>query len=152
MTDFTVDSKATPGQDTRWRAGRLGVDEARPGTLDLTAFTSGTHYGITGSLYGADVIPSGVAVAKNAAGNYVPFDPAAGSEGDPRRVLAGFINDDAGIPVKRESGATSTKSTFSLLITGIIDAPKLPIVAQRTSVLVTRTTAPFASGTFTYVS
>lgn len=152
MTDFTVETKATAGQDTRWRAGRLGVDEARPGTLDISAFTSGTHFNITGSLYGADVIPSGVAVAKNAAGDYVPFDPAAGSAGDPRRVHVGFINDDAGIPTKRDSGAASAKSTFSLLVTGVIDTAKLPVAAQRAAVVTARNTTPFATGSFTYLS
>lgn len=146
MTDFTVDSSATGGIDTRWRASKHGQANGIPGTLDISAFVSGTHYNIPGNRYGADIIPSGVAVAKAASGLFVPFDPAAGSEGDPRRTFAGYINDDEGIPVKRASGATSAKSSFSLLKHGIIDAALLPVSAQRTQVKTATTT-----GNFTYL-
>lgn len=150
MTDFSIDSQATGGTDTRWRAGKLGAHEGRPGTLDLSAFTSGTHHSIAGSKYGEGIIPSGVAVAEIASGLYVPFDAAAGEAGDPRRVLAGYINDDAGIPVRRESGVASTTSTFSLLVIGLINPAHLPVAAQRTTVVATRTNA-LTTGTFTYV-
>lgn len=129
MTDFTVDQSAFGGMDTRWRASKHGQANGRPGTLDIALFTSGTHYNIGNTL---DVIPSGVAVGKvTATGLYGPYDSAAV---DGRETLAGFINDDEGIPVKRESGVTSTKSSFSLLVHGIINAALLPVVAQRTSV------------------
>jgi hypothetical protein len=132
MTDFTVDSSSTGGIDTRWRASKHGQSEGRPGTLDISLFVSGTHYNITGSTYGTDIIPSGVAVGKvTATGLYGPFDNAAS---DGREVLAGFINDDQGIPVKRPSGATSAKSTFSRLVHGIIRSAVLPVSAQRAAV------------------
>ena len=132
MTDFTVDSRVTGGIDTRWRASKHAQDAARPGTLNLSLFTSGTHYNIAGSAYGPDIIPSGVAVGKvTATGDYGPFDNAAF---DGREVLAGFINDDEGVPVKRASGATSTKSTFARLVHGIVKASVLPVAAQRTPV------------------
>lgn len=140
MTDFTVDSSATGGIDTRWRASKHGQDAARPGTLDISLFVSGTHYNITGSLYPADTIPSGVAVGKvTATGLYGPFDNAAV---DGREVFAGFINDDAGIPVKRPSGVTSTKSTFARLIHGIIRSSVMPVSAQRAPVKA----EPFSAG------
>lgn len=148
MTDFTIDSKATGGIDTRWRAGRLGADEGRPGQLKLSTFVDGTHYNIGNSF---NTIPSGVAVAEHADGEYVPWDPTAGAEGDYRRVLAGYINDDEGIALfRREGVAKSTKSTFSLLIVGIIDPSVLPIAAQRAAVAATRTSG-LTTGSFTYL-
>lgn len=132
MTDFSVTSRATgENQDTRWRASSHGEDSARPGQLDPTAFTAGTHYNIGGKA--DNVIPSGVAVAKLASGLYGPYDAAAGEEGDPRRTLAGYVNDNAGVSL----GATpaSAKPTFALLVHGMVKASRLPIADQRTAVI-----------------
>lgn len=130
MTDFTVQTAATgEAVDTRWRAGKHGEDSARPGQLDPTAFVSGTHYNLNGRT--DNIVPSGVAIAKAASGLYVPFDSAAGSAGDARRKLAGFINDDGGVPL----GATpsTSKPTFARLVHGVINPAYLPVVAQRTT-------------------
>lgn len=127
MTDFSVTSGVTgENQDTRWRASSHGEDAARPGQLDPTKFTAGTHYNIGGKTDGT--IPSGVGVAKLASGLYAPYDATAGEEGDPQRTLAGYVNDNAGVPV-------SAKATFALLVHGIVKPSLLPIAAQRTSVL-----------------
>lgn len=126
MTDFSVTSGVTgENQDTRWRASSHGEDTARPGQLDPTKFTEGTHYNIGGKT--DNVIPSGVAVAKLASGLYGPFDAAAGEEGDPQRTLAGYINDNAGV-------AVGAKPTFALLVHGIVKPSLLPIAAQRSTV------------------
>lgn len=73
MTDFKVQS-AVVGEkvDTRWRASKHGQDVARPGQLDSSAFTSGTHYNIGGDT--DNIIPSGVAVTLLANGMYGPFE------------------------------------------------------------------------------
>ncbi|KJL39915.1 hypothetical protein [Microbacterium trichothecenolyticum] len=144
MTDFSV-SKAVTGVpvDTQWRAGKHGQDSARSGQLDPTAFTAGTHYNLGGRT--DNVIPSGVAVAKLASGLYGPYDSTAGSAGDPRRKLAGFINDDEGIAL----GATpaTAKPTFARLIHGVINPSLLPVVAQRT----TLGAAEAVTGSYIYV-
>lgn len=131
MTDFQVTSGVTgENQDTRWRASSHGEDAARPGQLDPTAFTSGTHYNIGGRT--DNVIPSGVAVAKLASGLYGPYDAAAGESGDPQRTLAGFVNDNAGVALG--ASPSTSKPTFALLVHGIVKASVLPIAAQRTTV------------------
>ena len=144
MVDFqTTLSPTGRSVDTRWRASKHGQDAARPGQLDPTAFTSGTHYPATGA--DKNVIPSGVAVAELVSGLYGPYSSTAGSEGDPRRILAGFINDDEGVDL----GATpaSAKPTFALLVHGIVKPSALPIAAQRT----TLDDAEGVTGSFIYV-
>lgn len=144
MTDFSIKSRATGvKQDTRWRASAHGEDSARPGQLDMTKFTSGTHFNIAGQ--DKNTIPSGVAVALLANGLYAPYDPAAGADdSDPQRKLAGFINDNEGI-VLGDSPSTA-KPTFALLWHGGIKASVLPIAAQRVAVK----TAP-TSGLFSFL-
>lgn len=130
MADFQVTTAVSGAkQDTRWRASAHGEDAARPGQLDPAAFTSGTHYNLAGAT--DNIIPSGVAVAELASGLYGPYDPTAGSAGDPRRKLAGFINDNTGVAL----GATpaTSKPTFALLVHGIVRPSVLPITAQRTN-------------------
>lgn len=73
--DFAIDSSVvSPRIDTRWRASKHGQDAAQPGTLDLTKFTSGTHYNIGSRT--DNVIPSGIAVQFNGtSGMYEPWNP-----------------------------------------------------------------------------
>lgn len=189
MTDFAIDSsQTTPRIDTRWRTSKHGQDNAQPGMLDLTKFVSGTHYNIGGRT--DNVVPSGVAVVKNAAGLYEPLVgdawvtatayalgdriiidgavliattagtsdasaptvPAAvgGTVTDGTVVwtreagLAGFINDDEGVSLYRRVGvAASEKSTFALLVHGIIDADFLPVSAQAAVVKTINSTGSF---------
>lgn len=145
MTDYQIDtSVTTPRVDTRWRTSKFGKDHARPGTLDLEKFIEGTHYNI-GSITD-NVIPSGVAVTLNATSKlYEPW--VADADPEASKPLAGYINDDQGIDLFRRGGvAKSTKSSFALLVHGILDASRLPVVAQRTTVQ----TAP-STGNFIYV-
>jgi len=133
MTDFSV-TKAVVGVpvDTRWRAGKHGQDAARPGQLDASKFTDGTHYNI--GTRDDNIIPSGVAVGQiTASGKYGPYDSTAE---DGRETLAGFINDDGGVTV-------STNATFALLVHGIVKASMLPISGQRTAVKTADTTGSF---------
>lgn len=131
MADFQVTTAVTGKKiDTRWRASAHGEDSARPGQLDPTAFVSGTHYNLNGAT--DNVIPSGTAVALLASGLYGPFDITAGTTGDARRKLAGFINDDGGVELG--TSPSTSKPTFALLVHGLIRADLLPIAAQRTTV------------------
>ncbi|WP_054686466.1 hypothetical protein [Microbacterium sp. No. 7] len=144
MTDLKVKTSVVGEKvDTRWRAGKHGQDAARPGQLDSSAFTAGTHYNIGGAT--DNIIPSGVAVAILANGMYGPYDAAAGTTGDPRRKLAGFINDDAGVPLG-DAPATADPF-FALLVHGIVKPSLLPIAGQRT----TLGNAEAVTGSFIYV-
>ena len=153
MTDFAIDSSRTAARvDTRWRTSTHGEDAARPGTLDLSKFISGTHYNIGGRA--DNVIPSGVAVQYNDSTKmyepWVPGTPAVGEPGDEDyeaptgEPIAGFINDDQGIDVYRRQGvAASTKSSFALLVHGIIETAFLPIAAQAAAVKDAQSTGSF---------
>lgn len=73
MTDLSVQSfPGAPVADHSWLAGdSAAFDNAQSGTLDVSEFTSGTHYDST-----TKVMPSGVALAK-VGDLLVPFAPAA---------------------------------------------------------------------------
>lgn len=133
MTDFSVQTAVTGAPvDTRWRAGKHGQDSARPGQIDATKFTSGTHYNIGGRT--DNVIPSGVALGQITATKlYGPYDAAAS---DGREKLAGYLNDDQGVVV-------SAKATIAVLVHGIIKPSLLPIAAQRAAVLTATSTGSF---------
>ncbi|MDY0984586.1 hypothetical protein SOM10_11830 [Microbacterium sp. CFBP9023] len=137
MSDFQIKSRATgTKQDTRWRTSSHGEDAARPGQLDPSAFTSGTHYNIPGQ--DKNVIPSGVAVAKLANGLFGPYSATAGADDtDPRRTLAGFINDNEGVSLGDDPA--TAKPTFARLVHGIVNPSLLPIAAQRTTVKTAKT-------------
>lgn len=137
MSDFqTTKSSFGRALDTRWRTGKHGEDGARPGQLDPTAFTAGTHYNLPGKPAN-NTIPSGTALQKLGSGLYGPL-VASG-------VLAGYVNDDYGV----ELGATpaTAKPTFALLIHGVINPDFLPIAAQKALVAAADTT-----GLFTYTT
>ena len=125
MTDFSVTT--TPNgeyQDTRWRWSKHGEENARPGQLDADAFAD-----VIEVHNGAPQIPSGTAVSLGGNGLYVPFE-AADEDGEGGNVLAGFVNDNAGVAV---TGA-GAKPTFALLVHGIVKASLLPVAAQRDAV------------------
>lgn len=130
MTDFSVTSGVTgENQDTRWRASSHGEDTARPGQLDPTKFTSGTHYNLGGRT--DNVVPSGVALGQITATKlYGPYDSTAT---DGREKLAGFLNDNAGVSLGKTPA--SSKPTCAVLKHGIVKPSLLPIAAQRTAVL-----------------
>lgn len=130
MVDFQITSSAVGRPiDTRWRVGKFGEGSEKSAQLDPTTLTSGTHYNLGGRT--DNVVPSGLAVAKLASGLYAPFDPTAGTTGDPRRKLAGFVADVQGVDL----GPTpsTSKPTFALAGIAEVDPTKLPVVAQRTN-------------------
>lgn len=130
MTDFSVTSGVTgENQDTRWRASSHGEDTARPGQLDPTKFTSGTHYNLGGRT--DNVVPLGVALGQITATKlYGPYDSSAT---DGREKLAGFLNDNAGVSLGKTPAAS--KPTCAVLKHGIVKPSLLPIAAQRSAVL-----------------
>lgn len=136
MTDFSVTSRATgENQDTRWRASSHGENTARPGQLDASTLTNGTHFNIGGKT--DNVVPSGLALGQiTASKKYGPYDATAT---DGREVLAGYLNDNAGVPL-------SANATIAVLKHGIVKPSLLPVAAQRAAV-VTAT----ASCSITYV-
>lgn len=144
MADFQVTKTAvgTP-IDTRWRVSDFGVGTEVSAQLDPTKFTSGTHYNLGGRA--DNVIPSGVAVAKLASGLYAPFDADAGTEGDPQRVLAGFIADVEGVALG--ASPSNAKPTFALAVVAQIDKSKLPIASQASDI----ENAEAVTGIFHYV-
>lgn len=132
--DFAVTSHQVDNPvDTRWRASRHGQFTAQPGQLDLTKFTSGTHYNIGGRTDG--IIPSGVAVQYNATSKmYEPWNPEAVEPATDPLPIAGYINDNQGVATKRADGSTATKAAFARLLHGILDASYLPVAAQAAAV------------------
>ena len=140
MADYNITSTSVDNPvDTRWRASSHGNNVAQPGTLDLTEFVEGVHYNIGDR---EDfVIPSGVAVQKDAdTGMYVPWvpgTPAEGEEGDEgykpaveAAPVAGFINDNLGVEIKRADGTISEKAPFARWMHGVVDASFLPVAEQ----------------------
>jgi hypothetical protein len=140
MVDFQTSTTAVGRPiDTRYRIGKFGEGSEKSGQLDPTAFESGVHYNLNGRT--DNVVPSGVAVALAANDLYVPFDAEAGADGDPARVLAGFVGDVLGV----ELGANpaTAKPTFALVGIAEIAADRLPVVAQRDTVADAATTGIF---------
>jgi len=140
MADFAITSTHVDNPvDTRWRASHHGQTTAQPGTLDLTEFVEGVHYNIGGRT--DFVIPSGVAVQLDKdSGMYVPWvpgTPAEGDEGEPgykpaveAEPVAGFINDNEGVEIKRADGTVSETSPFARLLHGFVDVAFLPVATQ----------------------
>ena len=98
-----------------WLGTRLGTDQARSITVDITTFTV-DHYP-------NGFIPSGTVLAKRTSdGLYVPYDDAS--------LVAGF-NVAVGhlltpVKVKDPKGTTFAKASGALYWMGIVIAAKLP--------------------------
>ncbi|MBU3995583.1 MAG: hypothetical protein KKF42_07390 [Actinobacteria bacterium] len=139
--DFSVTSTQIDNPvDTRWRASRHGQFAAQPGVLDLTKFTSGTHFNIGGRTDG--IIPSGVAVQYNSTSKmYEPWNPVAVEPETEPLPIAGYINDNQGVATKRADGTNAPTAAFARLLHGFLDAQYLPVAAQAAAVKTAVTTA-----------
>lgn len=73
------------GGDQSWLGSAHGIANARTETLDISAFTAGTHYP-------NGYIPSGTPVAKTGTG-LVPYDATEGTTTG-AGILAGFVLTD----------------------------------------------------------
>ncbi|MER5741333.1 head decoration protein [Streptomyces sp. NPDC002262] len=102
-----------------WLGSRHGTDDTDTITLDITRFTSGTHYvPSTDTSQPYSLFKSGVPVGKiTASGLYGPFDETAT---DGRQVLAGFV------VAETLFAPTATKVPAALLWHGTVRAAKVP--------------------------
>ncbi|MFE4305681.1 head decoration protein [Streptomyces sp. NPDC056891] len=102
-----------------WLGGRHGTDDTDTITLDISRFTSGTHYvPSTDTSQPYSLFKSGVPVGKiTASGLYGPFDKAAA---DGRQILAGFVL------AETLFAPTATKVPAALLWHGTVRAAKVP--------------------------
>ncbi|WP_413600843.1 hypothetical protein [Curtobacterium sp. Curtsp57] len=134
--DLGITTVSTGGSDQSWLASRHGLSNGQSRTLDLSKFTSGTHYNAT-----TKVVPSGVALGiVTATGLAAPFDAAAS---DGTEVLDSFLIADE--PLLRADGSLATSVIVGVTVHAFIHQNRLPVVAQRTTVEGADTT-----GIFTY--
>lgn len=133
--DLGITTVSMGGSDQSWLASRHGLDNGQPRTLDISAFTSGTHYDAT-----TKVVPSGVALGVvTATGLAVPFD-STGSDG--REVLDSYLIADE--PLLKADGSLATTPIVGVLVHGLIHQNRLPVAAQRTTVEGADTTGVFS--------
>lgn len=121
MTDFSVLNVAYGVEKRSWLMSEHGTEFALPVTLDVTKFTSGTHYP-------AGSILSGLVLAKvTASGFYAPYTSGA-SDGTqtPVGILFGSLR------AIRPDGSTSAKVSGALLTHGFVNSSKMPIAPDAT--------------------
>jgi hypothetical protein len=113
MTDISVNKTSYQVEKLSWLLDRGGWEMDNV-TLDVSAFTAGTHY-----LNG--FIPSGTNLGKiTATGLFGPYDNAAT---DGREVFRGHL----GISTKVPNTADTTKDAGApLLFAGVVKESKLP--------------------------
>jgi hypothetical protein len=121
--DLTPTVSSVGGTDLTWLRSDHGIDAGLVRTLDVTKFTSGTHYDAT-----TKVLKSGIGLAiVTATGLYGPYDTTAG---DGRQlVLDSFLIFEE--PLVLEDGSLSAKRAVAVTRHAIINQPLLPIAAQR---------------------
>lgn len=104
-------------QDRRdWLGSQHGTDAPRSISLDVSKFTSGTHYP-------DGYLKSGIPLGKiTASGLYGPYDDAAS---DGRQTCVGLLF--TGVEVVNRRGQVSSKVGGSMLLHGFIVTSKLPV-------------------------
>lgn len=116
MTDISVSTVATQVEKRSWLLSAHGTD---PGTnpsitLDVSAFTAGTHYP-------NGYIPSGTNLGRiTASGLYGPYDNAAA---DGRQDFAGHLFSSLKVP---NTSDTTKDVGGALLVHGFVKLGKLP--------------------------
>jgi hypothetical protein len=122
-------SETFTGGDQSWLGSAHGIANARTETVDISAFTAGTHYPL-------GYIPSGFPVAK-VGGLLVPFDPTVGTVTG-AGVLAGHLLTDfkvsgaADLPAALlDHGRVKTAKVVSILATFVA-----PIAAKNATTIV----------------
>ena len=115
MTDISVSKTNFQVEKLSWLLDRGGWEQESI-TLDISAFTAGTHYP-------NGFIPSGTNLGKiTATGLYGPYDNAAV---DGREVFRGHL----GISTKVPNTADTTKDAGApLLFAGVVKESKLPAI------------------------
>lgn len=123
VADYTPITSATVGRDQTWLASDHGLSNGQTRTLDISKFTSGTHYDATNK-----VLYSGIALAKiTASGLYGPYDTTA-SDGRETALDSFLLFPE---PLLRADGSTSTVAAVGVIRHGFIVPANLPIAAQR---------------------
>lgn len=123
MADYSPIASTTVGRDQTWLASNHGLSNGQTRTLDISKFTSGTHYDST-----TKVLYSGIALGKiTASGLYGPYDASA-SDGR-QSALDSFLLFEQ--PLLRADGSTSTVQAVAVIRHGFIIPANLPIAAQR---------------------
>ncbi|MCQ6554799.1 head decoration protein [Streptomyces sp. C10-9-1] len=114
--DLTLRSESF-GQDRRdWLGSAHGTDAPVGATLDVSTFTSGTHYP-------EGFIKSGIPLGKiTSSGKYGPYD---NTETDGRETCVGFLFTDVNVVNSR--GQASTTVVGSMLLHCFIKEAKLPV-------------------------
>lgn len=127
MTDISVGRTSYQVEKLSWLLDRGGFEQESI-TLDLAAFTAGTHYP-------NGYVPSGTLIGKiTATGLYGPADAAAT---DGRQAPAGFLATSTPAP---KSGA---RVGAALLFSGVVKESKLPAPATVTTAVKTALAAWF---------
>jgi len=113
MTDISVSKTNYQTEKLSWLLDRGGWEQESI-TLDISAFTAGTHYP-------NGFIPSGTNLGKiTASGLYGPYDNAAS---DGREVFRGHLGTSTKVP----NPADTTKDAGApLLFAGVVKESKLP--------------------------
>lgn len=112
------------GEDRTWCATRLGWDQARSITLDVSTFTEAANLD-------GYVLPSGLVLAKiTASGLYGPYDPdgAGGQE-----TAAGFLF--SAVQLDNTAVASASDVGAALLWMGVIVEANLPSVGSAEGML-----------------
>lgn len=116
------------GGDQSWLGSAHGIGNARTETLDISAFTAGTHYP-------NGFIPSGTAVAK-VAGVLVPYVIAEATLTG-AGILAGFILTDQPVVGTNDFGVPLLDHgrVISANVPGTFTAPVAPEKAAATTIV-----------------
>lgn len=115
MTDISVSTVNYQAEKRSWLLGEHGSDQTLSVTLDVSAFTAGTHYP-------NGYFPSGLALGKiTATGLYGPYSDAAA---DGREVAAGLLFSSVKVP---DVAATTKDVGAGMLVHGFVKEARLPI-------------------------
>lgn len=134
--DLTIIGRSVGGSSLTWLASDHGASAGQTRTLDISKFTSGTHYDAT-----TKVIPSGVALAVvTATGLYGPYDTGA-SDGRQLKLDSYLLTDQSLLQV---DGSVSTRVGAAVTVHALIHQTLLPVTAQRTIVAAAATTGLFS--------
>jgi hypothetical protein len=105
--------------DRRWLKNLHGSGMNATVTLDVTKFTSGTHYTAATATNPYAVFKGGIPLGKlTASGLYAPY---ASGAADGSQILAGLLATDASF------NPAVTKVGGALLVHGDVDTAKLPV-------------------------
>lgn len=114
MTAIGVTTTSYQTENRSWLASNFGTDEPRTITLDVSTFTSGTHYP-------NGFLPAGLILGKiTATGLFGPYSDAAS---DGRQTAVGILFSSVKVP---DPAVTTIDAGGAMMEMGIIVEAKLP--------------------------